>query len=105
LRTLRTYLGRVIRNIARKLDGNVGLFDGVALERMLALARCVLDQKQRPTRTQNLSLHAPAVECIDKGKAPRPSEFGVKGLRCHRAVARQRRPVRHPCQGDARLPL
>src|SRR5215203_3228255 len=47
LRTLRTYLGRVIRDITRKLDGNVGLLNEIALDRMLALARCVLDQKQR----------------------------------------------------------
>lgn len=78
LRTLRTYLGRVIRDIGRKLDGNVGLLDGIALDRMLALARCVLDQKQRQRGPKVYSLHAPEVECIGKGKAHRPYEFGVK---------------------------
>jgi IS5 family transposase len=78
LRTLRTYLGRVIRDIARKLDGNVGLLDGIALDRMLALARRVLDQKQRQRGPKVYSLHAPEVECIGKGKAHRPYEFGVK---------------------------
>src|SRR5215813_802319 len=78
LRTLRTYLGRVIRDIARKLDGNVGLLHEIALDHMLALARCVLDQKQRQRGAKVYSLHAPEVECIGKGKAHRPYEFGVK---------------------------
>lgn len=78
LRTLRTYLGRVIRDIARKLEGNVGLLHGIALDRMLALARRVLDQKQRQRGPKVYSLHAPEVECIGKGKAHRPYEFGVK---------------------------
>jgi transposase, IS5 family len=78
LKTLRTYLGRVIRDIARKLDGNVGLLDGIAFDRMLTLARRVLDQKQRQRGAKVYSLHAPEVECIGKGKAHRPYEFGVK---------------------------
>jgi transposase, IS5 family len=78
LKTLRTYLGRVIRDIARKLDGNVGLLDGIAFDRMLTLARRVLDQKQRQRGAKIYSLHAPEVECIGKGKAHRPYEFGVK---------------------------
>jgi IS5 family transposase len=78
LRTLRTYLGRVIRDIARKLEGEVGLLDRVALDRMLALARCVLEQKQRQRGRKIYSLHAPEVESIGKGKAHRPYEFGVK---------------------------
>ncbi len=78
LRTLRTYLGRVIRDIGRKFDGNVGLLDGIALERMLARARQVLNQKQGQRGPKIYSLHAPEVECIGKGKAHRPYEFGVK---------------------------
>ncbi len=78
LRTLRTYLGRVIRDITRKLEGNVGLLDEIALNRMLALARRVLDQKQHQRGPKVYSLHAPEVECIGKGKAHRPYEFGVK---------------------------
>ena len=78
LRKLRTYLGRVIRDIARKLDGNADLLGKIALGRMLALARCVLDQKQRQRGPKVYSLHAPEVECIGKGKAHRPYEFGVK---------------------------
>ncbi len=78
LRMLKTYLGRVIRDITRKLEGNVGLLDEIALNRMLALARRVLDQKQHQRGPKVYSLHAPEVECIGKGKAHRPYEFGVK---------------------------
>ena len=78
MRKLRTYLGRVIRDITRKLEGNVGLLHGIALEHMLALARWVLEQKQRQRGPKVYSLHAPEVECIGKGKAHRPYEFGVK---------------------------
>lgn len=44
---------------------------------MLALPRQVRDQTQRQ-RGPVYSLHAPEVECIGKGKAHRPYEFGVK---------------------------
>jgi IS5 family transposase len=78
LRKLRTYLGRVIRDIARKIEGNIDLLGKIALGRMLALARRVLDQKQRQRGPKVYSLHAPEVECIGKGKAHAPYEFGVK---------------------------
>jgi IS5 family transposase len=45
---------------------------------MLALARRVLEQKQHQRGPKVYSLHAPEVECIGKGKAHRPYEFGVK---------------------------
>ena len=78
LRKLRTYLGRIIRDMARKIDGNVDLIGKIALGRMLSLAQRVLDQKQRQRGPKVYSLHAPEVECIGKGKAHRPYEFGVK---------------------------
>jgi len=78
LRTLRTYLGRVIRDITRKIEGRTDLLGEIVLGRMLALARRVLDQKQRQRGPKVYSLHAPEVECIGKGKAHRPYEFGVK---------------------------
>jgi IS5 family transposase len=78
LRTLRTYLGRVIRDIARKIGGNATLLSESPLLRMLALARRLLDQKQHQRGPKVYSLHAPEVECIGKGKAHRPYEFGVK---------------------------
>ena len=76
LRKLRTYLGRVIRDIGRKIEGNGGLEGTFA--KLLALARRVREQQQRQRGPKVYSLHAPEVECIGKGKAHRPYEFGVK---------------------------
>jgi IS5 family transposase len=78
LKKLKTYLGRIIRDIGRKLGGNADLLGGIALERMLARARQVLEQKQRQRGPKVYSLHAPEVECIGKGRAHRPYEFGLK---------------------------
>lgn len=78
LKKLKAYLGRIIRDIGRKLGGNSNLLGGIVLERMLALARQVRDQSQRQRGPKVYSLHAPEVECIGKGKAHRPYEFGVK---------------------------
>jgi len=50
----------------------------VAFAKLLALARRVREQKQRQRGPKVYSLHAPEVECIGKGKAHRPYEFGVK---------------------------
>src|SRR5262249_35444157 len=44
----------------------------------LFLARRVLEQERRQRGRKIYSLHAPEVECIGKGKAHRPYEFGVK---------------------------
>src|SRR6266699_3957942 len=77
LKTLRTYLGCVIRAIARKIDGDAWLKEAV-FANILALARRVRDQKQHQRGPKVYSLHAPEVECIGKGKAHRPYEFGVK---------------------------
>jgi len=76
LRKLRTYLGRVIRDIARRIDGDEAL--QAAFARSLSLARTVRDQKQHQRGYKVYSLHAPEVECIGKGKAHKPYEFGVK---------------------------
>jgi len=78
LKKLKTYLGRIIRDVHRKRDGNVDLVGGVVLDLMLARARRVLEQKPRQRGPKIYSLHAPEVECIGKGKAHRPYEFGVK---------------------------
>ena len=76
LRKLRTYLGRAIRDIGRKIEDNAGL--EVAFAKLLALARRVREQKQHQRGPKVYSLHAPEGECIGKRKAHRPYEFGVK---------------------------
>jgi IS5 family transposase len=57
LRKLRTYLGRVIRDIARKIDGNPVLEAKFAP--LLALARRVRDQERGQRGPKVYSLHAP----------------------------------------------
>jgi IS5 family transposase len=76
LRTLRTYLGRTIRDISRKIAGEEDL--EAIFRRPLNLAERVLEQRQRQRGRKIYSLHAPEVECIGKGKAHAPYEFGVK---------------------------
>jgi IS5 family transposase len=76
LRKLKTYLGRVIRDIGRRIAGQDGLEAAFAKE--LQLARRVLAQERRQRGRKIYSLHAPEVECIGKGKPHKPYEFGVK---------------------------
>ncbi len=76
LKRLRTMLGAVIRDITRKLARRPELMQVFALP--LSLARRVRDQRQRERGKKVYSLHAPEVECIGKGKAHKPYEFGVK---------------------------
>jgi IS5 family transposase len=76
MRKLKTYTGRVIRDLGRKTAGNETL--GAVFAWPLSLARRVLEQNRHQRGHKIYSLHAPEVECIGKGKAHRPYEFGVK---------------------------
>ena len=66
----------MIRDVQRKIADNPSLGDAFALP--LSLTRQVRDQRQRQRGKKIYSLHAPEVECIGKGKAHKPYEFGVK---------------------------
>jgi transposase, IS5 family len=72
VKKLRTWLGRVIRDVERKTDA-----PDERLQHRLNLARR-LHAQQRQDSGKLYSLHAPEVECIAKGKARTPYEFGVK---------------------------
>ena len=84
LRTLRTYLGRVMRDIERGIKVRPEL--NAVFRRELFNAGRVLEHKRGrrkpndppPKHAPIYSLHAPEVECIGKGKAHKPYEFGVK---------------------------
>ena len=87
----RTILGVVIREVQRKLDaqaqaiaaGSVpdkapsGAMALSALKSLLERAERIRTQ-QRKDKHKLYALHAPEVECIGKGKARKPYEFGVK---------------------------
>ena len=87
----RTILGVVMREVQRKLDAErAAVAAGGApvhepssrtalseLEMWLQRAERIRTQ-QRDTKNKLYALHAPEVECISKGKARNPYEFGVK---------------------------
>ena len=74
LRFLRVRLGRVIRDIRRKIAGNEALTERFA--DLLALAVRVRFQDHRQRGHKVYALHAPEGECIGRGKGRGPYEFG-----------------------------
>jgi IS5 family transposase len=87
LRLLRTRLGRIIRDVRRKIAGRPEI--EAALEWPLARASQIHSQQQRQRGWKLYSFHAPEVECIGKGKANAPYEFGVR----HHQRPRPGRPI------------
>jgi IS5 family transposase len=76
LRRQRTLLGCVLREVRRKM---VALSDPAQQTLLPWLERADRIHTQRPKDKDKLyALHAPEVECIGKGKARKPYEFGVK---------------------------
>ena len=76
IRLLRTRLGRIIRDIRRRIADRDEL--EAAFEWPLARADQIRSQQQRQRGWKLYSFHAPEVECIGKGKANARYEFGVK---------------------------
>lgn len=72
---LNTYLGRIIRDIERKIEGNEQLKEKFFIS--LHKAKRILNQRKED-KEKLYSWHAPEVECIAKGKADKPYEFGCK---------------------------
>jgi IS5 family transposase len=69
---LRTMLGRVLRDVERKLPKPSPKF-----KQLLANAKRIHTQK-KDDKQKLYSLHAPEVECIAKGKVHKKYEFGCK---------------------------
>jgi len=76
VRFLTTRLGRVIRDIGRKIDGDAAREQVFGSE--LSQAIRLKTQKRRQVGPKIYSCHAPETECIGKGKAAKPYEFGCK---------------------------
>ena len=72
VKALRTYLGRVIRDIERKEPNPDG-----ELRELLEISRRIYEQ-ERSDKNKVYSIHAPEVACIAKGKAHKKYEFGCK---------------------------
>lgn len=69
---LRTFLGRVIRDIERKYQS-----PDSKLKKLLEVASKIWSQK-RKDKNKVYSVHEPHVECISKGKTHKRYEFGCK---------------------------
>jgi len=79
LKRQRTILGIVLRELARKRAGITDASAGVLARLDTLRERAERIRAQRPKDKNKLyALHAPEVECIGKGKARQPYEFGVK---------------------------
>ena len=76
-RQLKTILGRVVRDIARKAGKIRGQIADEPLRELVALAERLL-QQTRTSKHKVYSVHAPEVECLAKGKAHKRYEFGCK---------------------------
>ena len=74
LRKQKTWLGRVIRDIKRKCGEEE---QSENLKGALNLGERIFEQ-ERKSKGKLYSLHEPQVECLSKGKAHRPYEFGNK---------------------------
>lgn len=65
LKTLKTFLGRTMRDIARQIEGDAEL--EAIFKWPLYQGKTVLEQRQRQRDRKIYSLHAHEVECIGKG--------------------------------------
>jgi len=76
----RTILGIVLREVRRKLTATAESTEAATLARLNGLLeRADRIRRQQPKDKNKLyALHAPEAECIGKGKARKPYEFGVK---------------------------
>jgi transposase, IS5 family len=75
----RTILGVVLREVRRKLAtaSSESATTLTRLNTLLERAECIRAQQPKD-KNKLYALHAPEVECIGKGKARKPYEFGVK---------------------------
>jgi IS5 family transposase len=75
----RTILGIVLREVQRKLPAAPSLGTATLSRLNTLLERAERIRTQQPKDKDKLyALHAPEAECISKGKARKPYEFGVK---------------------------
>lgn len=75
IKRLKTFLGRVARDVGRKLAVRPGLAPHFA-EPLARIGRLLAQQKTDHAKLY--ALHAPEVECLAKGKAHKRYDFGVK---------------------------
>jgi transposase, IS5 family len=77
VRRLRTWLGRLARDIARKVAADPAI-QAIFARPLALIGRLLRQRREDRGRGKLYSLHAPEVECIGRGKARARFEFGVK---------------------------
>jgi IS5 family transposase len=75
---MRTWLGRLARDITRKIAGADEVVLAAFATPLDRIARLLRQRREDRGREKIYALHAPEVECIGKGKARTRFEFGVK---------------------------
>lgn len=75
IKEIKNYLGRVVRNIERSIEGKDDLKE--KFQDSLNKAKQLLSQT-KDSKNKLYSLHEPNVQCISKGKAHKKYEFGCK---------------------------
>jgi IS5 family transposase len=78
VRRMRTWLGRLARDIARKTASAAEVVRAAFATPLARIAQLLRQRRDDRGRTKIYALHAPEVECIGKGKARTRFEFGVK---------------------------
>jgi IS5 family transposase len=75
---MRTWLGRLARDIDRKMAGAAASVQAAFAAPLDLIARLLRQRREDRGREKVYALHAPEVECIGKGKAHTRFEFGVR---------------------------
>jgi IS5 family transposase len=78
VRRMRTWLGRLARDITRKIAGAAGAVRAAFATPLERIAQLLRQRRDDRGREKIYALHAPEVECIGKGKARTRFEFGCK---------------------------
>jgi IS5 family transposase len=103
LRKLRTWLGRVVRDIRRKTAATADLRE--AFVRPLYLAELGALAASSSARTQSLFAARAGGGMHRQGQGAQALRVRRQSERRHHREAFRRRPIRHPCGGAAGQPL
>ena len=75
---MRTWLGRLVRDIGRKIAGAAETVRAAFAAPLERIAQLLRQRREDRGREKIYALHAPEVECIGKGEARTRFEFGLK---------------------------